>query len=58
MRSTAPTVCYIPRESWIVLVAKVTQRFPKIYSPSMFVLHQRRESCGTLGEESTAYLRH
>jgi CBS domain protein len=33
VRSTAPTVCYIPREPWIVLVAKVAQGVQKLYPP-------------------------
>src|SRR5258708_7200211 len=58
LRVASAAVCNVSREPWIVLVAEVAQRLPKIDPPPMFVLYQRSESFGTLSEERTADLGH
>src|SRR6266851_9891421 len=47
-RLTTTAVCYVSRKPWILLEAEIAQGLPKTYCPLMFVLDQRRQSCGAL----------
>jgi hypothetical protein len=50
-------ICDVPNELRIALKSEIANRVPKVYRPTMFMLHERGESRRALRKKLPAYFR-